>query len=57
MMRKRIPGMKNKLRILVAVVFIIFRWCITTSAFNPDAANTGKNASSNQSNQTNYAAK
>ncbi len=49
--------MKNKLRILVAVVFIIFRWCITTSAFNPDAANTGKNASSNQSNQTNYAAK
>ena len=57
MMRERISGMKNKLRILVAVMFVIFRWCIATSAFNPDAVNTGKNASANQLNQTNYAAK
>ena len=56
-MRGKIPGMKNKLKILGAVAFIIFRWCINTYDFNPDAVNIAKSAPESRLNQTNDAVK
>ena len=56
-MRGKFLGMKNKLKILGAVALIIFRWCINTYDFNPDAVNIAKNTPTNQLNQTNDAVK
>jgi hypothetical protein len=56
-MRGKILGMKNKLKILGAVAFIIFRWCINTYDFKPDSVNIAKNAPANHLNQTNDSVK